>query len=293
MKRVLPELSSKRPSSRRAWLLLPLFGVTSLAACKMDLGYLSEGDAGGSGGSAVTNGLGGSESSGDAGDGVSTAGGAFSSGGQVTGGGGTEAAGGAGRPTEEGGGAGDAGAPSATPKYDIVATDGRILAGSNSFGIDGEWRKFGSDVSAIETRFVGAQVCIQGKIVGGGWGGGLQLVLHAPATEGGLGRPYDAVASGLAGIRFVIEGATVPVRARVKFKQIGTNDDYCRELSLKSGDLVTLRIADALRSCPTPGGGAVNPTQLENFEIHLYPEAAADLPIDFCVKQVTAMPAAD
>lgn len=286
------KLRPKRPSFSRTWLPF-LLGVASLGACKMDLDYLSEGGAGTSADGVMDGGSAGKAPVSEGGGGVFSSGGTFSSGGQVTGGGGTESAGSAGKPTEEGGTTGEGGAPPTTPKYDIVAMDGRIVPGSNTFGIDGEWRKFGFDVTAIETRFVNSQVCIRGKIVGGGWGGGLQLVLHAPTTEGGLGQPYDAIANGMAGIRFVIEGATVPARARVKFKQIGTNDDYCRELSLKSGDQITLRTVDALHSCPAPGGGAVNPTQLENFEIHMYPEAAADLPFDFCVKQVTAMPAND
>lgn len=280
-------LRAEAATTKRAWLLLSLLGAASLGACKMDLDYLSEGAAG----SAVEGGSGGSSPSTDGGSGGAfvSMGGTFGAGG-VPSGGGTESGGSAGKP-EEGGSTGDAGAPAAVTKYDIVSQDGVVVADSNTFGIDGEWREFGYDVSAIETRFIGSQVCIRGEIVAGGWGGGLQLVLRQPAVAGDRGPPYDAVANGMAGIRLVIEGSKVPTRARVKFKQIGTNDDYCREIAPKSGDLITLRTEDALHSCPVPGGGAVNPTQLENFEIHLFPEASASLPFDFCVKQVTVIAA--
>lgn len=258
----------------------------------MDLDYLSEGEASGSGGNGATGGAGGTFSQPEGGT-FSTAAGT-GTGGELPSGGGTESGGSAGKPAEEGGTTGDAGAPpTVTPKYDVVSADGVVVSESNTFGIDGEWRKFGADVTLIETRFVDSQVCIKGKLLGTSWGGGLQLVLHAPGANGTPGQPYDAVSNGMAGIRLVVEGSAVPVKARIKFKQIGTNDDYCREMALKSGDLVTLRTADALRSCPAPGGGAVNPTQLENFEIHMVPEALKDVTFDFCVKQVTVIPASE
>ncbi len=274
----------------RTALLLSVLCAVPLSACKMDLDYLSEGSAG-SGGGFDEGGSGGSSAPPEGGGGsFSSTGGSGSSGDFAVGGGGTFGT--AGKAMEEGGTTGEGGAPPTPtgPKYDIVANNGAVVTDANTFGIDGEWREFGADVTLIETKFVGTQVCISGKLMGNSWGGGLQLVLHSPGPNGTPGQPYDAVTNQMAGIRLVVEGTNVPAKARIKFKQIGTNDDYCREMALKSGDLVTLRTSDALHSCPAPGGGAVNPTLLENFEIHMVPEALKDVTFDFCVKQVTVIP---
>lgn len=281
-------------SSQR--LLLVLGPAACISACKMDLDYLSAGDA-----SAGTTGAAGSQTSGGSlggssiGSGGSASGGTFSSAGtsEPNAGGEGEQGGSSTGVGGSSGSGGDAGAPTNMPSLELKTVDGRISAASNDFGIDGEWRKFGADMTLLETNFTGDKVCIKGSVTQ--WGGGIQLVLHRNQTDGLPGTAYDSVANGVAGLKMVIEGKDVPVNSpqsaivKVKYKQILINDDFCQSLNLFSGAAFSLPIAKALRNCQA-GGMPVDPSQLENFEIHIVPTTAAPVTLDFCLRNVTVMP---
>jgi len=273
-----------------------LFVVGSAAfvsACKMDLDYLSAGDA-----SAGTSGANSTSGSGLGGSAIGTSG-SSSTGGTFSSAGTSEPAGGEGEQggssagnSGSGGSGGDAGAPTNMPALELVTVDGRISPESNDFGIDGEWRKFGADMTLLETTFTGNKICIKGSVTQ--WGGGIQLVLHRSQTDGAPGSAYDSVANGLAGLKMVIEGKDIPANGgasviKVKFKQVLINDDFCQTLNLFSGAAFSLPVSKAVRNCQ--GTSQVDPTQLENFEIHIVPTTATPVTLDFCLRNVTVMPA--
>jgi hypothetical protein len=276
----------RKPRALLYWLVTV---VGTAGACRMDYGYLSEGSPmAGASGEAGTESSGGSDGfGGSGGSAAESAGGSSGSGGS-------------------GGSESDAGSDAAAgmsaagmvgePRTAIVSEGGRIVPDSNDFGIDGEWRIFGADTQLLMPTFDKKKVCVKGTILGvkGGdfgryWGGGLQLVLHN-ASAGGSPLPYDAKASGLAGLVFEILGPMVPPRIRLKFKMAGTNDSYCRNVEAVMGDDLDLAVAEALHNCWMPGGAPVDATNLENFEVHIVPEDPVDIPIDFCVTALTAIP---
>lgn len=280
-------------SSQRS--LLVFATVACVGACKMDLDYLSAGDgtagsAGLSGATSVGGSFGGSGVSSSSG---SSSGGTFSSAGtSEPNAGGEGDQGGSSTSGGSGGSGGDAGGPTNMPSLELTTVDGRISADSNDFGIDGEWRKFGADMTLLETNFTGNKICIKGSVTQ--WGGGIQLVLHRSPTDGAPGTAYNSVVNKFAGLKMVIEGKDIPANGgasviKVKFKQVLINDDFCQTLNLFSGAAFSLPVSKAVRNCQ--GTSQVDPTQLENFEIHIVPTTATPVTLDFCLRNVTVMPA--
>jgi len=198
--------------------------------------------------------------------------------------------------------AGDSGPPVAgsggattTPRSEIVSLEGGIIPGSNDYGIDGVWHKFGADPDLIIADFSGNHLCIKGTVKGASngnfdryWGGGLQLVLRSG------GAAYDATANGMGGIGITVSGNRLPATLRLKFKDVNSNDNYCKDVTpdpVTPENDFTLLVSEAVHNCWLKGGFPIPPSELQNFEIHMAPSDANDINFDFCVTKVRVVPA--
>ena len=264
---------------------LLLFG-SAVSSCDPNVDYLSAGD--GSAGSAPA--VAGAPSAGA----PSTVGNAGSGGEPSVAGSSAEGEAGA---TGEAGSAGEPSEPS-EPRLDIVTQDGKVVAGSNSFEIDGEVRKYAADPNLLEGNFAGSKRCVKGTLLAATnsnydryWGGGIQFALkQSPA--GGAGVVYDATAHGLAGFQIALSGSKLPPTLRLQYKHFGNVDSYCKEIVSIAGGVFDFLVREAVRNCWVPGGAAIPPTQLENLELHVVPPVDKNVDIDFCVTRLTVIPAA-
>ena len=274
--------------------MLPLFvgSLFALPSCDPDVGYLSAG-AGGSNSAGA---------SGDTAGAMNLGGGA----GALASGGDSDSLPQGGAATSGAGGSAVAGAPDAgsagesdEPHLEIITNEGQVVAGSNDFGIDGEVRKYAADPDLVTGDFAGSKMCVKGTLIAAlnndfnrYWGGGIQFALKK-SPAGGPGKVYDATAHGLAGFEVVLSGAKLPPVIRLQYKDINNLDSYCKEVTTNGGGTFKFLLSEALHNCWAPDAGAIPPTELENLEFHVVPTPDKNVTIDFCVKRITVIPAAD
>jgi hypothetical protein len=186
-------------------------------------------------------------------------------------------------------------------KPDLLTVGGQVLESTNGFGVQGTWLAFHADTAQVTGSFVGTNVCVQGtfpKVPNDTqwpafWGGGLSLILSSPSA-GGLAVPYDAPAHQFAGVAVTITGPTIPHEIRLKYKQFGSNDSYCKTFfNVKSGDRLRVLVSEVKKECWNPGGAHVVATNLEHFELHVWPELAGDVPMDLCLSNLSVIAVGD
>jgi hypothetical protein len=295
---------------------LPTQGQPSSGGATSSAG--SDSNPGSSGTTAIASGGSTPVSSGGSGGtaGSDSTAGSSSSGASAGGTGGTSGSGGTAGTDSTAGSGGSGGSPAPDPclhtgprtRTDLTPTNGRVECTTNDFGIEGDWKINSSDPQLMTSNFSGSMVCASGTIArviatptsmgmpdfGRYWGGGLAFVLHT-LSAGGTGFAYDATANGLAGISLKITAntGTLPAQMRFKFKMIGTNNDFCKEVdNATSGDTITLKTGDAVHNCWAPDTMAVlDPTMLENYEVQVVSQASMAVPFDFCLSQITALAA--
>lgn len=204
---------------------------------------------------------------------------------------------------DNGAGGGSAGAPFVVDKTKpaLISVGGQVLSSTNGFGIQGTWVDFHADTAQVTGSFVGTNVCVTGsypKVPNDQqwptyWGGGISLILSSD-SPGGVAVPYDAATHDFAGVDVTVTGTSIPHEIRLKYKQIGTNDSYCKAfLNVKSGDRLRLLVSEATRDCWNPGGAKVDPKNLEHFELHVWPELAGDVQMNLCLENLSVVAASD
>lgn len=194
----------------------------------------------------------------------------------------------------------------AQTRTDLTPTNGRVECTSNDFGVEGDWKLNSSDPQLMTTNFSGSMVCGNGTIAqviatatsngqpdfGRYWGGGLAFVMHTE-TPGGPALPYSAPANGLTGISATITAntGTIPAQMRFKFKMIGSNDSYCKEVDgATSGQTIALHTGDAIHNCWAPDNtSTLDATMIENYEVDIVSQTSGAVPFDFCLTQITAL----
>ncbi len=188
----------------------------------------------------------------------------------------------------------------------LTPTDGRLTCATNDFGIEGDWKLNSSDPQLMTVDFTGSNVCGKGQIAqviatatsngapdyGRYWGGGLAFAMHTEVA-GGTSEPYDALSNGLGGISVTIAGATIPAEMRFKFKMFGSNENYCKEvMGATSGQTITLNTGDAVHNCWAPDNAStLDVTNIENYEVQVVSQTTENVPFDFCLSNITAIPA--
>jgi hypothetical protein len=256
-----------------------------------------------------------------AGSGQATSGGSGGGGGDTSDAGGTAGSSDAGvagsagsSSTDAGGASGSAGSTGSSTtdscthtgpqtRTDLTPTNGRVECTSNDFGVEGDWILNSSDPQLMTTNFSGSMVCGSGTIAqvvatptsngqpdfGRYWGGGLAFVMHTE-TPGGPALPYNAVANGLTGVSATITG-TIPAQMRFKFKMIGSNDSYCKEVDgATSGQTIALHTGDAVHDCWAPDNtSTLDATMIENYEVDVVSQTTEAVPFNFCLTQITAL----
>lgn len=227
-------------------------------------------------------------------------------------------AGSAGSSSTDAGGAGGSSGSTGTPvtdpcthtgaqtRTDLTPTNGRVECTSNDFGVEGDWKLNSSDPQLMTTNFTGSMVCGSGTIAqvvatatsngqpdfGRYWGGGIAFVMHTE-TPGGTALPYNATANGLTGISATITAntGTLPAQMRFKFKMIGSNDSYCKEVDgATSGQTIVLHTGDAIHDCWAPDNtSTLDATMIENYEVDVVSQTTEAVPFDFCLTAITAL----
>jgi len=279
----------------------------SSGASPMTTGGTSDQTSSGGGDNSSAAGTGGSDAS-SAGSG--SIGGDTSSGGSGTGGASAGTAGGG----ASAGTTGVAGSTATDPcahtgartRTDLTPTSGRVECATNDFGIEGDWKLNSSDPPLMTTDFTGSNVCGKGQIAqviatatsngapdyGRYWGGGLAFALHTESA-GAISEVYNASTNGFGGISLTISGATIPAEMRFKFKMFGSNENYCKEVKgATSGQIITLNTGDAVHNCWAPDStSTLDVTSLENYEVQVVSQTTGNVPFDFCLTNITAIPA--
>lgn len=179
-------------------------------------------------------------------------------------------------------------------KPDLITVGGQVLGATNGFGVQGNWLVFHADTAQVTGSFTGTNVCAQGsypKVPNNDawptfWGGGISLILSS-SSVGGAAERYDAPAHQFAGVAMTVTGSAIPHEIRLKYKQIGSNDSYCKAfIDVKSGDRLRVLVSEVTRDCWNPGGAHVDAKNLEHFELHVWPELAGDLTMDLCLSDM-------
>jgi hypothetical protein len=257
-------------------------------------GSLSSGGSVSSGGTASTSGgsAGASNNAGASSGGSNSTGGSLSSGGSVSAGGSLS------------GGTGGIG-PVTRVRADLVSFEGHVYRITNDFGIEGDWGQVASSGNTVTTDFKGTKACVKGTALKVGtkagsteldwdsyWGAVMTLSLNnnGPGTST---LPYNAPENGFAGIEVTLTGNVIPDTLLLKFKAYGLNDNFCIKLSKpKSGSRQRLLTSEARAACEVTPGAAIDPSKLENFELHIVPSPEKDVPYDLCVEDAKVVPLA-
>jgi hypothetical protein len=273
-----------------------------------DPGTSGSGTSASAGSDSSTNGGSGGSDTPDAGGGASGNAGSSSSGAAGVSGSASGAAG------STSGASGGAGAPASDPcthtgprtKTDLTPTNGRVECTTNDFGIEGDWKLNSSDPQLMTTNFTGSMVCGSGTIAqviptatsngapdfGRYWGGGLAFIMYN-GSAGAPALPYNATANGLTGIsaKITANTGTIPAQMRFKFKMIGSNDSYCKEVDgATSGQTIVLHTGDAVHDCWAPDNAStLDVTMIENYEVQVVSQTSMAVPFDFCLTEITAL----
>jgi endoglucanase len=179
--------------------------------------------------------------------------------------------------TATGGGAGTA----------FINTSGRLAAGSNAFGIQGDWYAYGDGVTTTQSGnpYRDGMYCVSGTAPGDGnadnWGAGLGLDLN---RVGGEKMPY-AYQGVVTGFRMRLVGTT-PAPVRVNFVTRADSSGVAPFLVGTFDESVVYNIADAQVPLDWGVDNAGERVAADLFAIQvLAPGSDAAGPIDLCIAE--------
>ncbi len=190
----------------------------------------------------------------------------------------------------------------------LVPIDGWLDAASNVYGMQGAIYEAGDGFSTVTGDFNFTNTCISGitarvdlectpvdpvtDCYGMYWGAMMGLNLNQPIDPvtmmGAEPLPYDA--SALSGFSFDINGPTVPTSLR--FVAEGIDGQYCTPVTspILPGQNV-IRFSELWSQCWDPTSGApLDPSSIKSVSWHVVPNSVSEVPFDFCVSNITAVP---
>jgi hypothetical protein len=193
--------------------------------------------------------------------------------------------------------------------YPLISDDGWVQGDSNALGIQGALFGYADATTAVGMTedFTGSNACIAGTAAqvdllctptppatdcyGEYWGAAIGLNLNQPIDpetgEGSDPLPYDA--SALAGFGFTITGSMIPNSLR--FKVENANGEFCTPAGkpILEGNNTVL-FSDVVSQCWTVGGDNPNVTGVTKIAWQVVTNDASEVPFDFCVSNIVAIP---
>jgi hypothetical protein len=201
----------------------------------------------------------------------------------------------------------------------LVPSDGWVDGASNEHGIQGAIVAYADSTSArrMESDFTGMNACIKGTAAkvdmastacltlmftppatdcyGEFWGAAIGMNLNQPRA---LETPIPFDASALSGFSFELSGSNVPTPGRFRFQVESASEQmFCNVAKLTPGVNVVL-FRDLVTECFSQAAHPEAPRQTADSERsslvkiswHVLTNTTAEVPYDFCVSNVRALP---
>jgi hypothetical protein len=220
---------------------------------------------------------------------------------------------GASSPIGSGGSGGDEGVPL------VWDSAGVIVPSSNNVGINGPWYPFDDCKNAQSAQLPcttwdpsmgvaptpgfttsDTKICAKGTLVKAynftlQWGAAIGLSLNSPTVDGGR-MPYDAIANGVTGLRFLVTGT---ITGGTSTLQVGLatveNDlaghDYEQAVPTAEGTWVSVRWTDPGLQQASYASQMItfDPTELLALDLQVTASGTAESEFDFCVSDLMAL----
>ena len=171
---------------------------------------------------------------------------------------------------------------------------GYVARSSNCAGVQGAVVAFADTVgSQISVTSANDDICVSGTAVhavNGNFDSYWGAVVALELNNDGVGNllPYNATSNGVGGFVLSLTGAGIPSDLRFRVAVSGQSTAYCAPLASNTLPQF-VNLVDTHPQCWL-GGDVTTPdrTRLERIELQIPSQAVADVPFNFCIKDLMA-----